>query len=220
MIKIAKDPWNPLIIEACHQYSLENDQIVRDIMGSQSGYLAIEGIMNDKLTNAIIREKVISLETGLEHNISMLSTTNGSTTYDAVRHSTKKSHEIKTEQHSTFTSRKGTQLTGGGAFGFDCMENVIKLRVNDPIISYAAFYDGRLLCAVEFLLSSTNIVKSLDSYISRQSTGSRTTCKFLKSDWKDSNDIAIKFLHPDWPKNANKNLRNFLKEKQDQLNIS
>lgn len=220
-IKIAIDVWTPLQIEAAAEYALGNDDRVRTLMESDQGFLLIQTVMRDKTLNALLRERVVSRIINLKHNFNMLSTTDGKTTYDAVDEKLHECHEIKTEQHSTFISRITTQLTGGGAFGFEDHESITKFRNNDPIITYAAFHDGRLLGIANFRLSDSKIVDTINGYVDRRLTGKKTTCKFLLNDWKKAKSLDIKFCKPIWPSDVNKNLRAFFKwEERKQSNIS
>jgi hypothetical protein len=218
-IKIATDVWTPTQIEAATEYALNNDTRVRELMGSDEGFFLIETLMRDKNLNALLRERVVSRVINLRHNFNMLSTTAGMTTYDAVDETLNQCHEIKTEQHSTYISRTTTQLTGGGAFGFEDHESIVKFRDHNPMITYAAFYDGRLLGIANFRLSDSEIVDTINRYIDRRIGGKKTTCKFLLSDWKKAASLDIKFCAETWPNDANRNLRIFFKwEEQKKLN--
>jgi hypothetical protein len=170
------DIWQPKYITMFKNYALGNDSRVLKTTGDY-GYGLAGNIMLDKNSNSLIRERVVALIEGVEHSSKMHD-------YDGYNHVTKKSVEIKNEQHTTAIERR-SQVSGGAAFsGIEDVGGVQRLIEGNPEMYLSGWIDGRLCYTVSFVFNDTVISERLLSAVSsRKKSSNKTAPKFLSSDW-------------------------------------
>lgn len=177
----------------------------------------LKDIMCDKKVNVLIREKLIANYLGLEHNSKMHSTTDGITTYDAVKLLSGRCFEIKAEQHTRNNADRASdrcQITGTGVFGgVTDLAAINKLILDNPRIAHGMFLDGRLLAIVTFDFSSSGAADRISRYCLGDT---KTAPRYTFTDWIDAPGLIVEYISPNWPSNLYSKYRKLLRKKYNQ----
>lgn len=182
------DVWSTEQIEMFHNYSVGNQDVVRDMISKNPdlAFAMIENLMKDKLSNSLIRERVICKQDMVDHSCTM----HNFDGYDPVR---LRYVEVKNEQH--VVGGRKYQVTGGAAFGgIENYEAVDRLVLENPIIKLGGWLDGKLAYIVEFDFNDTTIADRLRTAVTSRKAGATTAPKFLWSDWKMAPSLKVTFL--------------------------
>jgi hypothetical protein len=184
------DIWSDRHIEIFAEYAKCNDiGVLNEFSNNMDAYGMVAAIMNDKLSNDLIRERIVAKIENLQHSSTMHN-------YDAYNLTLNRHCEIKSEQHCSVNGRRN-QVTGGGAFGSARdTQTVLRLTNDNPVMYMNAFIDGRMAYNVSFDFNDSAIAIRLINTIARVKLNDvKTAPKFMWSDWCNANSLEVTYLH-------------------------
>ena len=183
------DIWTPRLVEIFTEYAKGNDDTAKGMLSNNTdAVILLEAIMTDKLSNALLRERITLNIAGLTHSYTMHH-------YDGYDNDRARYAEVKSEQHCSINGRN-YQVTGGGAFGIQGYESIYRFTSDNPIMLMSAFIDGRLAYVVAFDFTDSTIAIRLEDTIDRRKNDdAKTQPKFLWSDWIDSKSLTVVYYN-------------------------
>lgn len=181
------DVWTEKQVEMFSAYSTDNQTLVAEMI-LQDPNLAlalIQNFMKDKLSNSLMRERVVARNEGVIHSFAMHD-------YDGRKNN--RPVEIKNEQHNSGGRRD--QIVGGAAFsGIEDYHQIQRLVDDNPIMLLSGWVDGKLAYTVEFDFNDSTIADRLTRAVkSRKEEENTTAPKFLWSDWRDAESLKVTYL--------------------------
>jgi len=182
---IEQDIWTDDQVTMFKHYSLSDDAGVKKMISENPdlAFLLIQNFMGDKLSNSLMRERIVAKNSCIRHSFSMHD-------YDGYDTVLNRPVEIKNEQHTSGGRRD--QIVGGAAFsGIEDYAQIQRLVKDNPIIMLSGWIDGRLAYTVQFDFNDTRIAQRLTGAVDSRKNGNKTAPKFLWSDWANAKSLVM-----------------------------